>query len=151
MCRKIRIVEYLLLVLLLMGVVVGCVGIENGGEVDRTERLRERVSDFLEARNNSKLTEMRKFYKEPGQARLGNVMIRDGKIEALEITKSERRARVKLKANMQAMGFTFKNVPQTQEWVWDNGDWYIDSVGAAQSNPFRSKKVPKVENENSKK
>ncbi len=150
-CRNIGVVRCLLLIMFLLVGGISCGGIEKAGEVDRTERLRERVSGFLEARNKSNLEEMRKFYLEPGQARVGNVMVRDGKIESLEIEEGELKAQVKITASMVAMGFTFKNVPRTQKWIWENGDWYIDPLGAATGNPFTSKKGPKVEDEKLKK
>ena len=147
MCRKFEVLRCLLLVILLFVGGFSCVGIEKGSNVDRAERLRERVSGFLEARNKSNLEEMRQFYLEPGQARVGNVMIRDGKIVSLEIEEGELKAKVKITASMVAMGFTFKNVPRTQAWIWENGDWYIDPLGAVSGNPFTSKKGPKVEDE----
>ena len=51
-------------------------------------------------------------------------------------TDEDKKARVQLKNDMQAMGFTFKGAPQSTDWVWEKGDWY--QVVNQNKNPFTS-------------
>ena len=143
MDRKINVIRYLLLVLLLTGVGISCIGIEKVNNVNLVERLRERAGGYLEAQTKMSLNEMEKYYLEPGHVRIGNIVHKGGKIESIEIEADGDKAVVKLKLTMQAMGFTFKDVLRNQYWLWEKGDWYIDPAGAAsQSSPFGSKKTP---------
>ena len=146
--RRIKEIGYLLLTLFMMVGCISCVGIETGGEVNRAERLKVRALGLLQARTNMDQEEMRKFFKVPGQARLGNITYSEGKIESIEIAEGELTAQVKVRVSMEAMGFNFKDMPQTQSWVWENGDWYMTP---AKSSPFSSNKSPRVEDEKSKK
>ena len=152
MDRKINVIGYLLLVLFHMVPGLGSVGIEKGSNVDRAERLKVRAAGFLEARAKMNLEEMGKFYLEPRQAQLGNIVHKGGKIESIVIEDGGSKALVRLKVSMQAMGFTFKDVPRTQHWMWEKGDWYIDPAGSvSQTGPFSSKKDSRVGDDKSKK
>ncbi len=150
---NIKMLKFLCLTLLMIIGGLSCAGIESGKGVNRLERLQERATGLIEARKKMSLDEMRLYYLEPQQARIGNIIFQDGKIETIEIADGEQAAQVKIKVKMQAMGFTFNDVPQTQAWVWATGDWYFDPVKPVHNTPFNSKKdkTSKVEDEKDKK
>jgi len=127
-----------LLVSFLLGL-ASCSGL--GAPVDPEVRLRARVEGFLAARQQSDLAALRAFYLAPEMARTGNIRYLGSEIAALEVDESGRQARVKLRNTLQAMGFTFKDTPQTLDWVWEKGDWYLPAGGAAATgNPFAVEK-----------
>ena len=46
-------------------------------------------------------------------------------IDAIDIQPSGKDALVKLKYDINMKGFDFKNNPETQKWIQENGNWYL--------------------------
>ena len=100
-------------------------------------RLRERVQGYILARQKSDLAKLQSYFINPGAARMGNIKYIKSEIVAINMDENSTLAEVKLKNNIQAMGFTFKDIPQLMKWSWEKGDWYIKSA-ANKSNPFKT-------------
>jgi hypothetical protein len=88
-------------------------------------RLKSRVETYLKARIDRNLEEMRKVYKNPGEARLGNIYYLDSEIVGVTIDRENKQAVVALENSFKVMGFTFQKVKQKTNWVWSDGDWWL--------------------------
>jgi hypothetical protein len=126
--EKNRILIVLILTILSLA---ACRGAAN---VDPQVQLKTRVDGFIMARQARDQIALQGFYLNPGEARLGNIIYKGSEILAININEEGNSAQVKLKNSMQAMGFTFKNTPQTTNWVRKKGDWYL--VVNSSNNPF---------------
>jgi len=121
--------------LLIMVICLGaCIGMETS-LADKQVRLKERCEGYLAARVKSDLSTMQSYYKNPGQARLGNVLYQASKIVSITVAEDGKQATTKLQNSIMAMGFTFDKAPQTLNWEWYNRDWYIIEK-ASPANPF---------------
>lgn len=125
----------LLCVILLLGL-ISCRGV--GVPVDPETRLRERVEGFIQAREAADLIALQGFYLVPGKARAGNVRFFDSEIVEITLSDKGQSALVKINSTREVMGFTFKNVPLTTNWLWQKGDWFL-VVDENSGNPFKSK------------
>ena len=112
-----RLIPILLLLILSM---LSC---RNVAPEPSEDRLRSRVEGYLAAKVNHNMFEMQKYCLDPGSIKQGNVSFVDSHIETIEL--HGERARVVVKSKLQAMGFIFKGIPQTLNWVWQKGDWYL--------------------------
>ncbi|MCD6269616.1 MAG: hypothetical protein J7J71_05710 [Deltaproteobacteria bacterium] len=128
--------------LIILGVVllglISCSGVSVN--TDPKVRLQERVEGYIQARQAADQIALQGFYLDPHQARIGNIRYLSSEISAITFSDEDKRAQVKLKNSMQAMGFTFKDTPQTITWVWEKGDWYL--VVNKNRNPFAKKNNP---------
>ena len=105
---------------------------------ERPERLSERTQQFIEARENADVIALQGLYVKPGQARIGSIVYKGSEIIETSITEEGQKAEVKLRNTIQAMGFTFKKVPQTLSWVWHENDWFMVQ-SKDNKNPFSRK------------
>ena len=112
----------------------GLISCRGTVDVDPQTRLKERVEGFIAARQVADQIEMQAFFLDPHQAKTGNIRYLGSKIVAIDYSDDAHKAKVQLKNEMQAMGFTFKDTPQTTYWVWQKGDWY--QVISINKNPF---------------
>ena len=101
---------------------------------DPKTRLHERVEGFNQARQAGDQIALQSFYLNPGKAKVGNIKHISSEITAINFSDDNKNAEVKLKNNIKAMGFTFKDAPQTLHWVWQKGDWFV--VVDPNANPF---------------
>ena len=125
-----------------LGGLLACGGLETRIE-DRNVRLQQRLDEYLAARKNADIIEMQKFHRIPGQARVGSIIYKNSEIVSSEIKEEGQKAETKLKNTIQAMGFTFKKVPQTLYWVWHDKDWFM-VIPESSTHPFgKSKPKPK--------
>ena len=134
--------------LIIVGVVLlGLISCRGAVTHDPETRLQERTEGFILARQEADQIALQGFYLKPGKARLGNIRYKSSEIVEMSFSDEGKRAQVKLKNTMQAMGFTFNDTPQTINWVWEKGDWYL-VVDVNAGNPFatssnKSQKSPK--------
>jgi hypothetical protein len=101
---------------------------------DPKARLHERVEGFIKARQAADQIALQSFYLNPGKAKVGNIKHVSSEITAISFGDDNKSAQVKLKNSIQAMGFTFKNTPQTLNWVWQKSGWFV--VVDPNANPF---------------
>ncbi len=125
--------------LIILGVVllglISCSGVTVN--TDPKTRLQERVEGYIQARQAADQIALQGFFLDPYQARIGNIRYLSSEISEITFNDEDKQAQVKLKNSMQAMGFTFKDTPQTINWVWEKGDWYL--VVNKNRNPFSKK------------
>lgn len=119
---------------LFMLIITGCTGVTSK-EVNRQERLSARVESYIKAVKTSDLAGLKSCMQNPEAARIGSVRIRDSRIENLEIDAGKTQATVKLRNDINAMGFQFDNVPQVLNWVWEKNDWFL--LEPSTKNPFK--------------
>jgi len=101
---------------------------------DPKARLHERIEGFIKARQAADQIALQSFYLDPGKAKVGNIKHVSSEITAISFGDDNKSAQVKLKNSIRAMGFTFKNAPQTLNWVWQKSDWFV--VVDPNANPF---------------
>ena len=119
----------------LMVALLALISCRGAVTVDPKARLQERIEGFIQARQAADQIALQGFYLNPGQARIGNIRYISSEVTEITFAEEDKRAQVKLKNSMQAMGFTFKNTPQTINWLWQKGDWYV-VVNVDAANPF---------------
>ena len=128
--------------IVLFVMMVACLGACVGQEakiVDKQMRLKERTEGYIAVRGQGDLMAMQKYYRNPGMARIGNIVYRSSEIVALNVAEEGETAQSKLKNSIMVMGFTFDKAPQTLNWEWYENDWYL-VVAAAPANPFGQSK-----------
>ena len=107
---------------------------------DKELRLKERCTGFIAARaQGGNLSALRQYYREPDAAKLGQVMYRATEIISLEVTDDGLGAVTRLESEIVAMGFSFKGLKETLNWVWQEKDWFIVKAKIP-AIPFSSKK-----------
>ena len=129
-------VLFVILMVIIMGL-ISCRG--TAVNSDPKVRLQGRIDGFIKARQVADRIALQGFYLNPGDARVGNIRYLSTEIADITFNEDKQRAQVKLKNSMQAMGFTFKNTPQTLNWLWQKGDWYV-VVEPGVGNPFAKSK-----------
>lgn len=113
--------------ILILGVIflslIACQG--NSVAPDPKVRLSERIEGFIQARQAADQIKLQAFYLNPGQAKIGNIKLVKSEIIEINFSDDNKKAQVKLKNDIRAMGFTFKATPQTLNWVLQKGEWYV--------------------------
>ncbi len=128
----------LLVFMIMLTSLAACVGMEPS-VADKQLLLRQRCEGYIKARNNSDVGAMQQYYKNPGSARLGNIIYKSSEIIDLSVSEDGSQATAKLKNSIMAMGFTFDDAPQTLSWEWHNNNWFL-VVKAPPANPFMNSK-----------
>ena len=139
--------------LVLLIVMASCLGACGGlgiTEVDKQLRLKQRSEGFIESRAQGDNIAMQQYYRNPGMARVGNILYRSTKIVQLTITEDGKKAETKLENSIMVMGFTFDNAPQTLKWEWHENDWYLVTTKLP-ANPFGQSKAKDKKNAEPKK
>ena len=108
------------------------------------EVLRERVTDYMQARVDCRWGDVYNFF----DSEYKNILSRDQflgmsgpldflafKIESIEVAPSEKEAIVMLRIDVEVRGFTFKDTPEKQTWVKDGRTWYI-KISPKPKTPF---------------
>ena len=119
-------------------ILLSLISCRGAATYDPQTRLQERVEGFIQARQNKDQIALQSFYLNPGKARIGNISYQKSEVGEISYSDDGRKAQVKLKNTMQAMGFTFKDTPQMVDWVWQKGDWYL-VINPKAGNPFAKK------------
>lgn len=132
-------------------VILGLISCRSVGvSVDPETRLKERVEGFVQAREAADLIALRGFYLEPSRAQSGNIRYHDSEIIEITFNDKGKRALVELKSTREVMGFSFKNVPLSTNWVWQKGDWFM-VVEDKSGNPFKVREKKSLKNDNPQK
>ncbi len=141
---------YLLMAILTALLFTACNGTGGKVNIDKNERLSQRLESYINARKHPNLSQLQQLYLKPEQARIGKIIVKECTIVAIDINDDGLQAETKLVNKIQAMGFTFDKVPQTINWIWSNNNWYIELSENA-GNPFaggKSKSTSKAESAN---
>ena len=143
-------VGYRVVFLVMMVSWLGACGGFQTTVVDKELRLKQRSEGFIESRAKGDNIAMQQYYRNPGMARVGNVLYKSSEIVELTITEEGKRAETKLENSLMVMGFTFDKAPQTLNWEWYENDWYL-VVAEQPANPFGQLKSKDKENAEPKK
>ena len=115
----------------------------GGKPVDKNVLLKQRLDSYIEARKKNDLNQLRRIYLEPERVKVGNIVVKESVIISIVINDDKLHAQTKIENNIQAMGFTFNNIPMLLDWVWKTDNWYIKPSASAM-NPFLNQKTAPV-------
>ncbi len=118
--------------------ICGCQGRQTV-KIDRKMLLEQRVAGFINDRQARDREALRQYFSSPDEAQIGNINYKNSVIENITFSADENEAEVKLSNDLQAMGFSFKKVPQILKWRWEKENWYLQKQGK-NNNPFTHKK-----------
>ncbi len=127
----------LCLVLVLLS---GCASVSRNVTEDS---LKKRVDGYMQATVSEKWEKVYTYFCSEHQAKESlekfvnkprNVKIKKYIIENSAILPSGNEADVKLKFEIEFQGYTFQDAPQTQRWIREKGDWYMNPP--QKTNPF---------------
>ena len=129
---------------LLMAILsVGCAALSPA----KQETLDERVTQYMQAQIDRKWDTVysyldssfrAKVTREAYLKRTRNLAYKGFRIDEITMLPPGDKATVKVAIDISFMGFTFKGAPQKQEWVKEEGEWFVKSDPEPQSrkNPF---------------
>ena len=114
------------------------------------DALAERVKQYMQAQMDEKWDHTYAFFdaatreKTPreqyvARTRKGKVSFSGFEIEEITVLPSGTEATVKVRIDISVMGFNFKRAPQTQKWVVENGEWFVNSE-PQKGTPFGERK-----------
>lgn len=117
---------------------------------DTPKALEKRVTDYMTALIAKNWDMMYGFHdmefrkavsKESFLARARNVDVKEFRIADTAVAKDGQSAEVKMMWVIQFQGYTFKDAPKNQQWVLENGDWFLKEKNEI-STPFGPAPVP---------
>lgn len=111
----------------------------------KQETLEERVKNYMQAQMDGKWDRVYSFFdsssrekvsRESYVSRARNLSYRGFGIDEITMLPSGDQATVKVRIDIFFMGYTFKGAPQKQEWVKENGGWFVKPEPQSRKNPF---------------
>ncbi len=131
--------------LLMATLALGCAALSP---VEETQALHQRVAQYMQAQVDGKW-ELAYSYLDPSSRaemtresylkRPRNMPYRGFAVEEVRILPAGDRATVKVKIDVRFMSYDFKGAPQTQEWVREEGEWFVKAAQQqAPRHPFGS-------------
>jgi hypothetical protein len=118
----------------------------------KQETLEERVKSYVQAQIDGKWDRAYSFFdastrekipREGYVRRTGKVAYKGFEIEEITVLPSGDQATVKVRIDISFMGYDFKRAPQTQNWVKEKGEWFVNSQPPSRSTPFSEQEKPK--------
>jgi len=110
------------------------------------QTLEERVKIFMQAQIDGKWDHAYSFFDSSSREKVSkeNYLRADRKlsykgfaIEEITLLPSGDQATVKVRIDLSFMGYVFPRAPQTQNWVKENGEWFLKSETQSQkTGPF---------------
>jgi hypothetical protein len=138
-------------VCLIVILVAGCAALSPQSTTQET--LEERVKNFMQAQIDRKWDQAYSFFDVSSREKISResylsqprkLSLKKYEIKEIAVLPPGDRATVKVTYDIFMMGFEFKDAPQTQNWVKENGGWFINwSEQTAQKNPFSSQEKQK--------
>ena len=111
----------------------------------KQETLEERVKNYIRAQIDGKWDRAYAFLdsssrervtKESYVNRTKKLPYKGIAIDEIKLLPSGDQATVKVRMDISYMGYEFKGVSQTQNWVKEKGKWFVKSGPQSQKNPF---------------
>jgi hypothetical protein len=132
--------------LMLILLAAGCAALSP--PASKQAALEERVKDYMQAQIDQKWDKAYAFFdtfsrqevprdsymQKPRQA-----AYTDFTIEEITMLPSGDQATVKVKIDISFMGYELKQAPHQQEWVKENGSWFVKIPAKSQESPFGSR------------
>jgi hypothetical protein len=138
-------------VCLIVILVAGCAALSP--QSTKQETIEERVKNFMQAQIDRKWDQAYSFFdassrketsRESYLSRPRKLSFKRYEIKEITVLPPGDRATVKVTYDIFMMGFEFQGAAQTQNWVKENGGWFVIwSEPTAQKNPFSSEKKQK--------
>jgi hypothetical protein len=138
-------------VCLIVILVAGCAALSP--QSTKQETLEERVKNSMQAQIDRKWDQAYSFFdassrektsRESYVNRPRKLSFKKYEIKEITVLPPGNRATVKVTYDISMMGYEFKGAPQTQRWVKENGEWFLNwSETASQKTPFSSEKRQK--------
>ncbi len=137
---KIHRISQALMLFIALLLMAGCATLQG----KHGQGLEERVSEYMQAQIDRKCDEVYTFFDSSYRKTVSresfaqtprNIAFKAFKVEEIKISPSENQATVKVRIEIEFQGFTFPDAPQTQNWIKENGDWFLKKV-KQQMTPF---------------
>lgn len=121
----------------------GCAGLSQPSTKEET--LEERVNHYMQAKIDGKRALAYSFFAASSRETItrDNYVSRPRKlnytgfsVEEITVLPSGDQAVVEVKLDLLFMGYNFKGAPQTQEWVKENGTWFVNFPAQPEKTPF---------------
>jgi hypothetical protein len=107
------------------------------------ETLKKRVEGLMGARIQGNWAEVYDFYDSAFRETISredfdnhprNMLFKSFRIEEIEILPSGEEATVKVRMDFSARGYDFKDAPENQQWIKQEGQWFLKV--RPRKNPF---------------
>lgn len=130
--------------------VAGCAALSP--QSAKQETLEERVKNYMQAHSDRKWEQVYSFFdassrektsRESYLSRSRKLAFKRYEIKEITVLPPGDRATVKVTYDISMMGLDFKGAPETQNWVKENGGWFINRPEASSKNPFSSQQKQK--------
>lgn len=101
---------------------------------DPEESLRERVTQYMQARVDERWGDVYEFFDSAYKKSVSRdqflgipakMDFTGFQIDSIEMNESEKEAAVSIKVDVSVQGFEFKGTPEKHTWIKQGGDWYI--------------------------
>jgi hypothetical protein len=124
---------------------IGCASLPQ--KISKEEALRNRVNALMQAKIDGKWDIVYDLYdssyrktlsREQFASRSRAMLFKNFSIETIEILPSGTEAKVKVRTDISMKGFDFKGAPENQNWIEENGKWFMKVK--PQINPFAPRK-----------
>jgi hypothetical protein len=126
---------------LIVILLVGCAALSSLNT--KQESLEERVKNYMQAQIDGKWDHAYLFFDSSSREKVSKenyvhqtrkLSYKGFAIEEITMLPSGDQATVKVKIDISFMGYDFKGAPQKQDWVKENGGWFIK--GSDKTAPF---------------
>lgn len=125
----------------------GCAGLSR--QTAKQETLEERVAQYMQAQVDGKWDDAYSFFDSSSREKITreryvnrprNMLCKGFAIEEIALLPSADQATVKVRIDLSFMGYEFKRAPQKQDWVKENGAWFVKAQTQAPPFPKQEKK-----------
>lgn len=127
-------VSYVVGLLIISSFIFGCAGLQRADHETKLQLLKERVQAYTTVRDDFDLEAAYEFYKPEYKKAVSrqkyikttNVRYRNTEITDIELEPGADQAVVSFSTTRVVMGFTFKDDRQKLNWIWLDGQWFLD-------------------------
>jgi hypothetical protein len=132
---------------LMLILLAGCTALSSA--TVKQETLEERVNHYMQAQMDGKWDRAYSFFdsssreretRESYVNRTRKLSNRGFSVVEIKMLPSGDQATVKVKTDVQYMGYKFEGVSQTQNWVREGGEWFVQWLGNAAPFPSQQKR-----------
>jgi hypothetical protein len=123
----------------------GCAALTSMTVKQETLALEERVTNYMQAQINKKWDLTYSFFDSSSREKISResyvyrtrtLSYKKFEIEEITLLPSWDQATVRVKITISFMTYQFTLSPQTQNWVKENGAWFVKYEPRSQKNPF---------------
>jgi hypothetical protein len=109
------------------------------------ETLRQRVESYMKASIEGDWASAYPFFESSYRKAVSEdqftskprkVRTKGYTLKRIEMAPDGETAKIELSLDISFQGYTFKDAPKTQTWIWEKGNWYIKITDNAASPPL---------------